>query len=1067
MDDSSLTRDGGSEASVELTGQRRQVTVLFADMADYMPLAEKLGEENTYLFMQRVHRELSEAIHGEEGTVQDMTGDGVMALFGAPVALEDAPLRACRAALDIQARMARLGGEIEAEYGARPAFRVGLHSGPLIFGAVGDDQQMELTAMGDTVNLASRLESSAESGTVLMSEAAHALVAGYVDCQFEGEREIKGRREPEKVWRLVAVKQGIRRFDIARARGLTPLVGRQQELDTLERLWREAERGQIRLVNISGEAGIGKSRLVHEFRARLDKDAFVLEGYCAAEGQAVPLLPFADIVRRSFGLTPQSGRDEAEGRLRRGLILLGLDAEEHLPYLLILLGYDDGARANVADEARGIRTRDAVVSMLYERCKLNPTVMIFEDLHWMDNGSEALLIRALKSDEALPVLIITTHRPEYTPPWSGRSGSTDMVLEPLSRSGTVDLLKARFDVAELPENFTRLVDEKAEGNPLFAEEVSNYLLEAGTLQSDGGSLRFASAGQAMALPAGLENMLMDRFDRLATEPRNVLEAAAVLGQRFEVKTLAAMTGSEAELTGHLAVLEDQELILREPGHDAYRFKHALVHDAVYDSMLKSRRRVLHEKAGAAIEAAKGPEAADALAHHWSHTERPDKAIRYLALAGENSLRVYALEEGDQRLQAALTMAEAHPDALDDNLLTDILLHIARSNYFQFKFDAIIGLVQTYLHRVEALGDKTRLSRFLFEGGYAMVFACRVKEGRALLDRARAIGEDIGDELAVAYADMGAMWDRMFWGAPGPERRRAQSSAGKRIMAIGQKHGDIWLASKAGLALALDHAGYGRPGECREVLSELMAMSRRSNDPRPRTMALYTYGVIDVYSGNYEEAIEYADEALRVCLSPIDIAAAELYRAIAAVMAGRAADNLPTVYEYLSRFEDRGFRIFHPLPRMVGGVGSVLLGKMAWGMKEIGAATAQSEAWDMKVYGAFGDLYAGETYLQMMLGGEKPSLSVMLRNLPFLLSTLPAIKRKTRRRLQSALEQFRYLDCPSLIAQCLYALGRLDMAEKRPDDARGKFQEARELAASVDAFNIVTDADTAMAGLRPN
>ena len=936
MDEPALAQDSEIDAPAAPTGQRRQVTVLFADMVGFTPLAEKLGEEKTYLLMQRVHRELSEAIHSQEGTVQEITGDGVMALFGAPVALEDAPLRACRAALDIQARMAGMGGEIETEHGARPSFRVGLHSGPLIIGAVGDDRKMEVTALGDTVNLASRIESAADEGSILMSAATHALVEGYVDSADAGEHTIKGKAERQKLWRLDGVKAGVRRFDVAVGRGLTPLVGRQAELETLERLWREAKDGEVRLVNIGGDAGIGKSRLVHEFRARLDDDAFVLEGYCAADGQAVPFLPFADVVRRSFGFALSADQEEARRRLQRGLDVLGLDADEHLPHLLNLLGYDAGERtgANVADEARGIRTRDAVIAMLYERCRLTPTVLFFEDLHWMDRGSEALLSRALSSDEAVPLLIVTTHRPEYRPPWSATPGSADITLKPLSDSGTIDLLKARFDVGELPEDLARLVNEKAEGNPLFAEEIANYLLQAGSLQDAEDGLSFSSAGQETVLPVGLESMLMDRFDRLDRGPRTALEAAAVLGQRFDANLLGRMTGLGADLSDHLTALEAQELIFRERGQDAYRFKHALVQDAVYNGMLSNQRRKLHENAGDAIEAAKGPEAADALAYHWSHTERTDKAVQYLALAGENSLRVYSLEEAKQRLEAALALIEEHPDAVDDSLLTDILLHIARIKYFQFEFDAIIDLVQAYLPRVEALGGKQRLSRFLFEGGYANVFASRIEEGRKLLGRARALGEDIGDDLAIAYADLGTMWDRLSWGTPGDARHEDQREAGERIMAVGRRHGDIWLASKANLALGLDLMAWGRPGEGHKVLSELMAMSRENNDPRPRTMALWAFAAADAFSGNYTEAIENADEALRVVLSPVDIGAAHTYKAFAMIMSGQAADGMALALEMVPEAESRGLRMIVAPVKMAMGVGSVMMGEMARGIKQI-------------------------------------------------------------------------------------------------------------------------------------
>ena len=273
--------------------QRRQVTVLFADMADYTPLADALGEEKTYLLMQQVHRALSEAVHAQGGTVQEMTGDGVMALFGAPVALEDAPLRACRAGLDIQTRRDGICSQSEADFGVRPRFRVGLNGGPLIIGAVGDDRRMETTALGDTVNFASRIEQAAEGDAVLMSEATHALVDGFVKATDLGPHTLKGKAEAQRLWRLDAVRAGVSRFDVALGRGLTALVGREWELELLRETWQRATDGALGLVDISDPAGVGKSRLVHEFRAGLPEDNCFLYPI-SLEIRESPCDPFLD-----------------------------------------------------------------------------------------------------------------------------------------------------------------------------------------------------------------------------------------------------------------------------------------------------------------------------------------------------------------------------------------------------------------------------------------------------------------------------------------------------------------------------------------------------------------------------------------------------------------------------------------------------------------------------------------------------------------------------------------------------------------------------------------------------
>ena len=1049
--------------------QRRQVTVLFADMVGYTPLAENLGEEKTYLLMQRVHRELSEAVHAHDGTVQELTGDGVMALFGAPVALEDAPLRACRAACDIQARMAAVGDEIETEHGARPAFRVGLHSGPLIIGAVGDEQKMEITALGDTVNLASRLESEADTGGILMSEATHALVEGYVDSEFAGERAIKGKAEPQKLWRLNGVREGVSRFDVSLGRGLTPLIGRRREIESLESRWREASAGAVRAANIVGEAGIGKSRLAYEFRARLDDGkTFFLDGHCTAEGRTTPFLPFIEVVRTSFRIPDEADAPEAERRLVRGLEVLGLAAEEILPYLMNLLGLApaDSGLDTIGGEVLGIRTRDAIVAMLGERCRLTPTALFIEDLHWIDSASENLLARAAEDSDGLPLLIVSTYRSEYRPPWAGQANVTELRLTPLSGGSTVELLQERLGATELPKALTRMVVEKSEGNPLFAEEIANYLVDAGSLRMGGDGVSYDSRAGKAVLPVTLENLLMDRFDRLAEGPREALEAASVIGPRFSVDLVAAAS-EDGGAAGHLAELERLELIRREPERSDYRFKHALVQDAIYDGLLTARREALHERVAETLEAGHTDypdEVADVLAYHWARTGRADKAVKFLALAGENSLRVYSLEEAEQRFRQALELIDAHPGVAQEEVRTGILLHLARILYFQCNFFRIIELVEKYLPRVEALGDRKLLSRFLFEGGYAHVFAAQIEPGRELLDRARALGEETGDDVAVAYADLGLMWDRMFWGEPGEQRRRTQRDVGERIVETGKRHGDIWLASKALLCLGLDGTGWGRSGEARADLLRLLALSRETNDPRPRSMGLWAMAALHLYEGEFGEAVESADESLRVCLSPIDRFAARSYRDAAIVLMGRIDEAFQRARRDIQTAQEHGLIFNMAVPTMVIGVGTVLRGEMALGVRTIEDAVTRFTALGQEIIRATGDSFLGQVYLQMAIGGEKPPLSVMLRNIGFLLRTLPAAEKKARRCFESAAALHRSFDMPFPLAQNLYSLGLLDKAKKRSVEARTRFEEARAIAASVEATALVDQVDAAMADL---
>jgi class 3 adenylate cyclase/tetratricopeptide (TPR) repeat protein len=1049
-------------------GQRRNVTVLFADMVGYTAFAERLGEEDTYLIMQRVHRALSEAVHAEDGTVQEVTGDGVMALFGAPVALEDAPLHACRSALSIQQRMIALAGETESKHGHRFQFRVGIHSGPLVVGEVGDAKHSGITALGDTVNLASRIEAEAGAGEIFFSEATHDIVQDFVECTFAGERTVKGKSGAQRLWRLDGIRQGVTRFDAARNRGLTSLVGRAQELEALLSLWSEASAGALRAVAITGEAGIGKSRLAYELRERIDDGhIFILEGHCTATRQSMPFSPLIEVVRSSFRIPEKTGAEETRRKLQRGLELLGIDPSGTLACLLNLLGHPPPGPEleQIAGETLGIRTRDAILAMLRERCRITPTALIIEDMHWTDSASEQLLRRIVESERELPLLLVSTARAGYEPPWTKVPGASEIRLKPLSKARTKTLLFEKLGSEDLPEELVDLVTSKSEGNPLFAEEIANFLHTSQNPDSTGGKIELGGRGKASSMPVTLENLLMDRFDRLEPVPRAILETAAAIGPRFSDEIVATATGFDGKTVKHLQTLEQQELIVRDTG--GWRFRHVLACDAIYNSLLTPTRQKLHAKIAKAIEERTDSypdEDADLLAYHWSRSAQPHKAISYLKLAGESSLRIYSLEEAESRFRQALELIEENVDAVDETTVVDLALNIARVMYFQYKFYALIELVNRYLPRVEALGDKKRLSRFLFETGYAHVFSSQVVEGRKLLGRARKLGEELNDELSIAYADLGFMWDRMYWGKPGEDRSIAQQEAGERLVEVGRRHGDIWLASKARLALGLDLALWGQGSVADAEFVKLMNMSRETNDPRPRAMALWAFAAVEATRENPVEAIEYADEALRISLCPVDRSNALGYKGISQIMAGDVEAGVALISKVVGDWEREGLTMSLPPLKIINGVGVVLLGEMAEGMAEIKRTIAWAKEIGQTGTPILGTLFLGETYFRMAESKEKPPLSVIFRNFFFLSKTLPFAKSLARREFEKSLEGAKYLNAPTWIATSLHRLGILDRLCNRIDDARTSFKLAREISESVGDKTLTARIDDAIAAL---
>ncbi len=924
-----------------MEGQRRQVTVMFTDMQGYTATSEKLGEDGVYHLMQMVFEAMVGAVHANKGTVQELTGDGLMALFGAPVALEDAPVRACRAGLEILERIAALGDKAEAQFGVRPKFRIGIHTGPLVIGSIGDDMRMEFTALGDTVNYASRLESLAEIGTVYISDATRELVEGYVDATDLGEREVKGKAEPQRVHRLESLKSGVTRFDVSVSRGLTPLVGRDNELEALEARWEEAKAGQMRLVGISGEAGIGKSRLTHEFRNRLDKNSVVvLQGHCLSDGQSTAFLPFVEAVRRSFGLGERSDRVEIERKLRNGLEILSVDPEKAVPYLMLLLGLQGEAeKVRYTDAAvAGARIRDALYELMRARCRVSPTVLLVDDLHWIDSASEDLLEEFSKASQDLPLLILSTQRPEYKSPWGDEAFASEIRLGSLSARGTADLISARLGTTDLPQELTRLVTEKAEGNPLYAEEITAYLLSRGDLRRDGGVVTYQSSGET-GLPVTLENLVLDRFDRLDDRPREFLEAASVVGRRFELDLMDRILGLGGGGAAQDIVddLKGSELVFADERDGYYQFKHAVVRAAVYDSLLKPRQAELHERVADAIVEARGEsigEAADTVADHYGHTPRAEKAVRYMALAGEQSLAVYSLEEAELRFRQVLELIEKVPGCADDAFHADVLLKLARILYYKAQFFELVRTIEPHLPMVEALGDPKRLSRFLFEVGYAHCFSANQGLGTPLLERALAIGEEAGDEESIGYACMGLMWLLAVWTEPSEESLRDMERLSERAITAARSIGDVWLETKPLFALAYHLNALGRPGPAKRVSLKMLDLSRKTGDPRPRALGLCGLAWSQLTALEYDAAKETAEEAIRIYLAPIDRAVGQAMLSLALVLLGRISDGMNLLRPYVSGMNEGGMAIGRITIEPPIGVGMVLEG-------DFGAAFARS------------------------------------------------------------------------------------------------------------------------------
>ena len=553
----------------KIEGERKQVTVMFCDMKGFTPLSEKLGPEAVYSLMDQVYEILIRKVHEYEGTVNKMTGDGIMALFGAPIALEDAPQRAIRSAMAIHREMTRFNERVKKEKGDLPPvkMRIGIHTGPVVVGTLGNDLRVEFTAVGDTVNLASRMESLAEPGTTYVTGDTFKLTEGFFRFEALGEKEIKGKEKPLKVYQVIAPSTRRTRFDVSAERGLAPFVGRERELELLLDGFERSREGRGQAVSIISEAGIGKSRLLYEFRkAVTNEEVIFLEGRCLSYSRNVAYHPIVDILKANFDIQDHDADPEIRKKVTRGLQVMQVDEASTLPYLLELLSVKDSGidKILMSPEARKDRTQEALKRIVLKGSELRPLIMAIEDLHWMDRSSEDVLKELLESISAARVFLVFTYRPEFVHTWGSRSYHSQVTLNRLSNRESLELVAHVLGTKEMEKALEELILEKTEGVPFFIEEFIKSLKDLRVIEQKDDAYRLSKEISQLTIPSTIQDVIMARVDSLPERAKEVLQAGSVIEREFSHELIDRIMGlPEKELLSHLSVLEGLGASLRE------------------------------------------------------------------------------------------------------------------------------------------------------------------------------------------------------------------------------------------------------------------------------------------------------------------------------------------------------------------------------------------------------------------------------------------------------------------------------------------------------------------------
>ena len=656
-----------TRSSIE--GERKLVTVFFADVADYTAMSEKLDPEEVHQMMDGAFKILMDEIHKYEGTINQFTGDGVMALFGAPVSHEDHAQRACYAALSIQKAMGEYGEKIEKDTGVEFKMRVGLNSGPVIVGAIGDDLRMDYTAVGDTTNLGSRMESMAGPGTILVSGNTHRLARDFFEFKSLGKIEVKGKKEPQEAFELIKAGEVATRIGASVAKGLTRFVGRKNSMAVLLDAFDKVKSGSGQVVGLLGEAGVGKSRLLLEMRNLLPQGEYhYLEGRCLQYGGSMAYLPVLDILRSYFDIK----EGDREFLIKKKMAEKILDLDEKLkgvipPFQSLLsLKVDDEEFSRLEPKAKREKTFEALRDLLIRVSQEKPLVLAVEDLHWMDKTSEEFLGYLIGWLTNTPILLLLLYRPEYTHQWGSKSYYTKIGLDQLGTQSSSELVKAILEEGEAAPELTQLILNRAAGNPLFMEEFTHTLLENGSIERKDEKYVLSRKASDIQVPDTIQGIIAARLDRLEDNLKRTMQVASVIGRDFAFRILQTITGMREELKSYLLNLQGLEFIYEKnlfPELE-YIFKHALTQEVAYNSLLHKRRKEIHEKIGRALEELypdRLEEFYEMLGYHYSRSDNFEKACHYLKLSGKKAEGKYCSWEAIGFYKETIDMLNKQPE----------------------------------------------------------------------------------------------------------------------------------------------------------------------------------------------------------------------------------------------------------------------------------------------------------------------------------------------------------------------------------------------------------------------
>ncbi len=1031
--------------------ERKQVTVLFSDLSGYTAMTEKLDPEEVKEIIGRVFGEISQVVARYEGFIEKFVGDAVMALFGAPKAHEDDPVRAIKAAREIHDIVSSISPKYEKRIGRPSSMHTGICTGLVVTGDVNLEKGTH-GVLGDTINTASRLSGLAKPGEIVVGPDTYHQAEGYFTYEPLEPTIVKGKSEPVKPYKVLSPREDPTKTH--RISGIrAELIGRKVEMAQLQEALQNLKQGRGAIFSIVGDAGTGKSRLIEEFRATINPEEVQWrEGHAYAYSQNMPYFPVMDLLSHAWQIHEGNTTEQIRQKVETGAGSRLGDRIDLIPYVGSLYSLKYPELENVSPELWKARAHESIRLILEDLCKRAPAIICIEDLHWADPSSIEL-IRNTIADFRHPVMFLFIYRSAFRLFASHELGTLkshyEIRLRDLSPSESQDMVESMLQTEKVPADLTKFISEKVEGNPFYIKEVINSLIETASLIHERGEWVLTKPVTEINIPSTVQGVITARLDRLEKETKRIIQQASVIGRAFLYDILKRITDLKDLVDKSLNRLERLDFIRArtlQPDLE-YIFKHALTQEVAYNGLLRKERQAVHERIGIVIEELfhdRLPEFYETLAFHYKQGRSLNKAIDYLAKAGEKSLKRYALDDSHLYFKEAYALLSKKPERTkeDDRLFIDLIIKWGYVHSSRGDFMELFDLFKTHESLVESQASKEQLAMFYGWIGFALSRREMLVDGYRYLHKALKVAEEIGDIRAIGYC--------CAWLAKNYTDMDLLDEAiilGERACDVAHRfESDSYLFGTAFGYSAYAHFFRGDVMKTAELGQALLYYSRKYSDRRCETCHYFAMGASRMAAGDYLSAIEKLKKGIQVSTDAMISHAMRTLLGACYLASGQLKEAQTPLEEVIDYSEKHGFEIAGTISQAMEGTVLISEGDLKRGMSLYkNAMRVFHERKNLYRY-AVGNHLMAMVYSRIAQGGEgKKDISFYMKNIGFLIKTVPFAYKKAEGHFNIAIKTAKEIGARSHLGRAYLELGKLHKA-------KGKKEKAREcISNAIDSF----------------